>query len=238
MRKKQKKAKAVSKNPVAKKPGQKKRGRPPGSTKAKRRAKAKRLPKAVKSVKSVKAVKSTKPTGFDLPRALKAKIKAAGLSVSAAAKKMGVTDLSVRNTLSGKSSPNARTVKRYAAFVGVAVKQLVGEKPTKPKARRGRPPGSGKKRGRPPGKGKGRRGRPPGSGKKRGRPPGKGKGRRGRPPGRPKAITIKAGRFPKGEMTKIAKARKVVDEIITDRLAIRVHNMSAGERAKLEKMLR
>jgi hypothetical protein len=39
-------------------------------------------------------------------------------------------------------------------------------------------------------------------------------------------------------MTKIAKARKAVEEIITDRLAIRVHNMSAGERAKLEKMLR
>jgi transcriptional regulator with XRE-family HTH domain len=177
--------------------------------KAKRRAKARRHPKAVKGAKSA--------TGFDLPKALKAKLKGAGLSKAAAAKRIGVTGLSLRHTLSGKSSPNARTIKRYAAFVGVPVKQLTGGKAAKPKARRGRPPGSGKKRGRPPGKGK---------------------GRRGRPPGRQKAITIKAGRFPKGQMTKIAKARKAVEEIINDKLAILVHNLSAGERAKLQKILR
>jgi transcriptional regulator with XRE-family HTH domain len=220
---KPKKAKAAKAQPVMK-----------PVKKAKRRAKAKRLPKAAKRAKP--------STGFNLPAALKAKIKAAKLSNAAAAKKMGVTALSVINTLKGKSSPNARTIKRYAAFLGVPAKLLAKAKPIKaPGAakgkRRGRPPGSGKKRGRPPGSGK-KRGRPPGKGR-RGRPPGsKTKKARGRPPGRQKAITIKAGRFPKGEMTKIAKARKAVEEIITDRLAIRVHNMSAGERAKLEKMLR
>jgi ribosome-binding protein aMBF1 (putative translation factor) len=226
-------------------------------------AKVKPMKKGKRKAKAMKAVKVAKSTGFDLPSALKAKIKASGLSVAAAAKQMGVTALSVDNTLKGKSSPNARTVKKYAAFLGVAAKLLAKEKPVKVKGRRGRPPGSGKKRGRPPGKGKARRGRPPGSekkrgrppgtGKKRGRPPGKGKGRRGRPPGtgkkrgrppgrrgRPlgRKITIKAGRFPKGAMTQIAKSRKAVEAILTDKLAIRVHNMKAGERAKLEKILK
>jgi transcriptional regulator with XRE-family HTH domain len=209
--------------------------------KAKRQTKAKRLSKQVKAIKAVRKVKAskvTKPSGFDLSSALKAKIKASGLSKSAAAKMIGVTALSVQSTLAGKSKPNARTIKKYLAFVGAPVKELAGEKESKPKARRGRPPGSGKKRGRPPGKGKGRRGRPPGSKSKKlvkkgrgGRPP-------GRPPGRPKVITIKAGRFPKGEMTAIEKARKAVEEILSDRLAIMVHNMSAAERAKLEKILR
>src|SRR4051812_39414222 len=122
---------------------------------------------------------------------LKKKIAAEGLSLAQAAKKIGISVPSVRAGVAGKSVPNARSIPKYASFLGLSLaeaQKLAGDRKGKGgrkakakagrpgKARRGRPPGSGKRRGRPPGSGK-RRGRPPGRAKA-GRPP----GRRGRPP--------------------------------------------------------
>src|SRR3954470_21313555 len=127
---------------------------------------------------------------------LKKKIAAEGLSLAKAAKAIGISVPSVRSGVAGKGTPNARSIPKYAKFLGISLEQAqklagnrkgrggrkAGKGKMKAKStgkRRGRPPGTGKRRGRPPGSGKGkRRGRPPGSGKRRGRPPGSGKGKR------------------------------------------------------------
>jgi hypothetical protein len=116
---------------------------------------------------------------------LKKKIAAQKLSLAAAAKAIGISVPSVRSGVAGKGTPNARSIPKYAKFLGISLEQaqkLAGNRKGKGKAK-----GGGKRRGRPPGSGKGRRrGRPPGRprGRRRGRPPGRpaGTGRRGRPP--------------------------------------------------------
>src|SRR3954468_17450222 len=110
---------------------------------------------------------------------LKKKIAAEGLSLAKAAKAIGISVPSVRSGVSGKGVPNARSIPKYAKFLGISLEQaqkLAGDR--KGKSTGGRKAKAkakgGKRRGRPPGSGKGkRRGRPPGSGKgkRRGRPP-------------------------------------------------------------------
>ena len=121
-----------------------------------------------------------------LANLLVGKMKAAGLNLTKAAVAAKVSLPSFRASLAGKSAPNARSVGKYASFLGIsaeAVMAAAGKKVSKAKAakkgkpgRRGRPPGS---KNKAEGKGKGKPGR-------RGRPPGKKNKAKGKP-GRPKA---------------------------------------------------
>jgi hypothetical protein len=92
-----------------------------------------------------------------LAQLLKAKITKDGLAVTAAAKKAVISFPSFHAALHGKSVPNARSVNKYASFLGItaaevqaasgkAAKPAKAAKGTKKKAkkagRRGRPPGS------------------------------------------------------------------------------------------------
>ncbi len=111
----------------------------------------------------------------NLAKLVSQKLKADGLTVTAAAKSAGISLPSFRGVVSGKSVPNARSVDKYATFLGISVDQLVS---AAGKATRG-PKGKAKakkaskavkgakkaKRGRPAKaaapKVPGRRGRPP-----------------------------------------------------------------------------
>jgi hypothetical protein len=94
-----------------------------------------------------------------LAKLLAAKIKSAGLNVTTAAKKAGISFPSFHAAMIGKSVPNARSVDKYAAFLGITAPEVMtaaGKKPAKAKSakpgRRGRPPGSKNKKskgGRP-----------------------------------------------------------------------------------------
>ncbi len=103
----------------------------------------------------------------NLAKLVAQKLKAEGLTVTAAAKSAGISLPSFRGVVSGKSVPNARSAGKYAAFLGLSEDQLVS---AAGKAKRG-PKGKGRK-----GAAKGKRGRPA----KAAAP--KVPGRRGRPP--------------------------------------------------------
>ena len=64
----------------------------------------------------------------NLAKSLKAKQSESKLSNEALAKAIGVSTVSVTGVLKGKSKPNATTAKKYAAFLGVDVAELVGAK--------------------------------------------------------------------------------------------------------------
>lgn len=71
------------------------------------------------------------------------KIKADGISVAAAAEKIRVNPAGLGSLLKGKSTPNSRSVGRYAAFLGLSVEEVaaLNGKPAKnggKVARRGR----------------------------------------------------------------------------------------------------
>ncbi|MBA2480010.1 MAG: hypothetical protein H0V44_05055 [Planctomycetes bacterium] len=169
---------------------------------------------------------------------LKSKIAAEGLSLAKAAAKVGVSVPSMRSAVAGSAAPNARSIGKYASFLGIGKNEAIamvaaskgrGAKGTKKKpGKRGRPPGkrgrpAGKRRGRPPGKrgrpakAAGRRGRPPG---KRGRPPGAKSRGRGRPPGkrgRPAASGVssrKVGAALKRVSTSIQRAEKYLMKVL------------------------
>jgi len=155
---------------------------------------------------------------MSLSKKIAAKLKADGLTAAQAAKQAGITAITFKAVLAGKSVPNSRSVDKYAAFLGMSADEVLaiaGSRKGKGgrKAAKAKKPG---KRGRPPGKGKAKRGRPPGKAKgkaKRGRPPGKAKaakvpGRRGRPakPGVPLGKVKAVGK-------QIARAQKVLDRL-------------------------
>lgn len=83
---------------------------------------------------------------------LAAKIESSGLKVTAAAKKAGISFPSFHAALIGKATPNARSVDKYAKFLGISAEEVMsaaGKKAAPIKAakkgkpgRRGRPPGS------------------------------------------------------------------------------------------------
>ena len=54
----------------------------------------------------------------DFPTALKSRIEEKGLSAADAATAIGVSAPSLRTALSGSSSPNARSLAKYASFLG------------------------------------------------------------------------------------------------------------------------
>ena len=65
---------------------------------------------------------------INLTKSLKAKQAESKLSFEALAKAIGVSTVSVRGVLKGKSKPNATTAKKYAAFLGVDVAELLSAK--------------------------------------------------------------------------------------------------------------
>ncbi len=83
-----------------------------------------------------------------LANLLAAKIKSAGLNVTGAAKKAGISFPSFHAALIGKSVPNARSVDKYASFLGITADQVMSSAGKKPAAAKGKKPG---RRGRPPG---------------------------------------------------------------------------------------
>lgn len=61
---------------------------------------------------------------INLTKELKAKQAESKLSIEALAKAVGVSTVSIRGVLLGKSKPNATTAKKYAAFLGVDIAEL------------------------------------------------------------------------------------------------------------------
>ena len=103
-----------------------------------------------------------------LAQLLNAKITKDGLAVTAAAKKAGISFPSFHAALHGKSVPNARSVNKYASFLGISIAevQAASGKPAKAaKAAKGKAKKGAKAKKAAKGKAKkaGRRGRPPGS---------------------------------------------------------------------------
>ena len=68
---------------------------------------------------------------INLNKVLKAKQAESNLSIEALAKAVGVSTVSVRGVLSGKSKPNATTAKKYAAFLGIDIAELTAAKTAK-----------------------------------------------------------------------------------------------------------
>ncbi len=86
-----------------------------------------------------------------LANMIAAKLKELDLSPTAGAEKAGLAYPAFATALAGESLPNARTVKKYARFLGVGTevvaKLVETAKGSKPKGkRRGRPPGAKNKR--------------------------------------------------------------------------------------------
>jgi predicted transcriptional regulator len=72
---------------------------------------------------------------INLSKTLKAKQAESNLSIDALAKTIGVSTVSIRGVLAGKSKPNATTAKKYADFLGVDIAALSGPKTARtPKA--------------------------------------------------------------------------------------------------------
>ena len=88
----------------------------------------------------------------NLKSLLAAKIQSSGLKITAAAKKAGVSFPSFHAAVIGKATPNARSVDKYAKFLGITAEEVMraaGKKaPGKAAAKTAGKPG---RRGRPPG---------------------------------------------------------------------------------------
>lgn len=61
---------------------------------------------------------------MNLTKALKAKQAESKLSIEALAKAVGVSTVSIRGVLRGKSKPNATTAKKYAEFLGIDIAEF------------------------------------------------------------------------------------------------------------------
>ena len=97
---------------------------------------------------------------INLTKVLKAKQAESNLSIEALAKAVGVSTVSVRGILRGKSKPNATTAKKYAAFLGIDIAELTSGKPAaagKSAGKKSAGKSAGKKPAGKPAKGKGRR---------------------------------------------------------------------------------
>lgn len=101
-----------------------------------------------------------------LAQLLSIKIKNSGLAVTAAAKKAGISFPSFHAALHGKSTPNKRSVGKYAAFLGISAADVQGASGKPAKSATAAKAGKGKKKEKKTAKKAkkpGRRGRPPGS---------------------------------------------------------------------------
>jgi hypothetical protein len=105
-----------------------------------------------------------------LAQLLATKIKESNLAVTVAAKKAGISFPSFYSALHGKSSPNARSVNKYAAFLGISAAEVQSASGKTAKAATGKkaagkakPAKATKAKAGKKAKSRGRRGRPPGS---------------------------------------------------------------------------
>lgn len=156
----------------------------------------------------------------DFPSALKSRIEEKGLSAADAAAAIGVSAPSLRGALAGKSFPNARSLAKYASFLGksdeetkaliAAAKPAAGEKkPKAPKAKKGKP-------GR---KAKGEKA------------PKAAKGKPGRKAGKKSGSAGDA-------LAAIAAALKAAESLASDPLAVAVNKLAAGPRKLIEGILK
>jgi hypothetical protein len=60
----------------------------------------------------------------NLSKTVAAKLKAEGLNLTTAAEKIGVSQVSLRGVITGKSVPNARSLAKYAAFLGLTEEEV------------------------------------------------------------------------------------------------------------------
>lgn len=90
-----------------------------------------------------------------LAKALSTKQKTDNLSIEALAKAIGVSAVSVRGALKGKSKPNKATASKYATFLGLSEADISGTsgKPAKAAKKAGKP-AKKTKAGKKPGKAK------------------------------------------------------------------------------------
>jgi transcriptional regulator with XRE-family HTH domain len=140
---------------------------------------------------------------------IKAKLAADGLSVNAAAAKVGLSAPGLRAAVKGKSIPNARSVGKYAELLGISVDEV--------KAMTAGGEGAEAK--------KGRRGRKPGrkAAAKPGRKPGRKAGRKG---GRKAAAS--------GDAAGAIAWIQAVEGLASDELAVAVHNLGKVQRSMIE----
>jgi hypothetical protein len=72
---------------------------------------------------------------------LSAKIKAADLNFTAAAKALAVSAPSLRSVLAGRSAPNSRSIGKYAKFLGISEEAVTAASPPRGGGKGGRRPG-------------------------------------------------------------------------------------------------
>ncbi len=139
---------------------------------------------------------------------LKSKISSAGLTVAKAADKVGVSIPSMRSAVAGSAAPNARSIGKYASFLGIgkadAIALVAANKKGGKGGRKRAAKKAGKKTGtKKAGKKTGKRGRPAG---KRGRPPGK--------RGRPAASGVSTGRV-NAALARVSKSLKRAEKYLS-----------------------
>jgi len=152
------------------------------------------------------------------------KIDESGQPLAAIAKQTGISLPSLRAVANGKSLPNARSLDKYAKFVGVSAEDLKAavvatKEAGGPKKRKGKP-------GRKPGKvAKGKPGRKPGK---------VAKGKPGRKPGRKAAGgSSNAG----AALRTISDALGQAESLLGDDLAMAVNRASKGVRNTIAALL-
>ena len=150
-----------------------------------------------------------------LTDAVEAKLAADGISATAAAKAAGLSLPSFRAVLKGKSTPNARGLKKYAKLLGISDEEVAALAGDAAKGKRGRKPGAKGKKGKP--------------GRKPGRKPGK-KGKPGRKPG-PKAGAKPGRKANSGVAASVMALLSQAEEILGDDLALAVHDLGKAQRA-------
>jgi len=160
----------------------------------------------------------------DFPSVLKAKILEKGLNAADAAVAVGVSAPSLRNALTGKSFPNARSLGKYASFLGLsesdtkalidAAKPAPGSKPKKEKK---------EKKGKP--------GRKPGKKSAIAKAPKVAKA--GKPGRKAKSSSSAAA-----ALDTVVAALKQADGLLGDSLAVAVHKLAAGPRKIIESIVK
>ena len=140
--------------------------------------------------------------------AVNAKIQEKGLNATAAAEAIGVSAVSLRAVVSGKSVPNARSLDKYASFAGLSVEEAkaliaAGRAAAPAKAKKGPKAKKGEKKAAKAAKAP-----------KTGKP-----GRKPRSSGSSSAA-----------LAEIGKALAAAESLAGDKLAMTVHGLSAGQR--------
>lgn len=147
---------------------------------------------------------------INLTKVLKAKQAESNLSIEALAKAVGVSTVSVRGILRGKSKPNATTAKKYAAFLGIDIAELINAKSAGPAKSAGKKSSAKMSAGKKPA------GKPGKSGK--------GKARR-------------AGSSSEGLGSDLIRVAAAAADLLDDGLAVAVHLAGKAERDLIGRLL-